>query len=192
VRATLGEISEALESIWGRYRPADRKVSGIFSSEMQGTEAFRTIRDLAQKFADQVGRRPRILIAKMGQDGHDRGAKVVASAYADAGFDVDLGPLFSTPEEVAQQAVDHDVHVVGVSTLAAGHKTLVPALVRALHALGRPDILVVAGGVIPPADYEALYASGVVGIFGPGTPIATSAGEILELLLTAHGAPGQG
>jgi methylmalonyl-CoA mutase len=128
----------------------------------------------------------------MGQDGHDRGAKVVASAYADAGFDVDLGPLFSTPEEVAQQAVDHDVHVVGVSTLAAGHKTLVPALVRALHASGRPDILVVAGGVIPPSDYEALYASGVVGIFGPGTPIATSAGEILELLLAAHGAPGQG
>ena len=126
----------------------------------------------------------------MGQDGHDRGAKVVASAYADAGFDVDLGPLFSTPEEVAQQAVDHDVHVVGVSTLAAGHKTLVPALVRALQDLGRPDILVVAGGVIPPSDYEALYASGVVGIFGPGTPIATSAGEILELLLTAHGESG--
>ena len=190
VRATLGEISEALESVWGRYRPADRKVSGIFSSEMQGTEAFRVIRDLAQKFADQVGRRPRILVAKMGQDGHDRGAKVVASAYADAGFDVDLGPLFSTPEEVAQQAVDHDVHVVGVSTLAAGHKTLVPALVRALQDLGRPDILVVAGGVIPPSDYEALYASGVVGIFGPGTPIATSAGEILELLLTAHGESG--
>jgi methylmalonyl-CoA mutase len=123
----------------------------------------------------------------MGQDGHDRGAKVVASAYADAGFDVDLGPLFSTPEEVAQQAVDHDVHVVGVSTLAAGHKTLVPALVQALRTLGRPDILVVAGGVIPPADHEALYGAGVVGIFGPGTPIAASAREILDLLMLAHG-----
>ncbi len=186
-RATLGEISEALESVWGRYRPADRKVSGIFSSEMQGAEAFHQVREMAARFAQQVGRRPRILVAKMGQDGHDRGAKVVASAYADAGFDVDLGPLFSTPEEVAQQAVDHDVHVVGVSTLAAGHKTLVPALVQALRTLGRPDILVVAGGVIPPADHEALYGAGVVGIFGPGTPIAASAREILDLLMLAHG-----
>lgn len=185
-RATLGEISAALEDVFGRFRPADRKVSGIFSREMEGADAFNATRELTDAFAARAGRRPRILVAKMGQDGHDRGAKVVASSFADLGFDVDLGPLFSTPEEVAQQAVDNDVHVVGISTLAAGHKTLVPALVKALEELGRDDILVVAGGVIPPGDYEALYASGVVGIFGPGTPLTESAREILEVLLGAY------
>ncbi len=186
VRATLGEISSALEDVFGRFRPADRKVSGIFSREMEGAEAFQATRALTDTFADRVGRRPRILVAKMGQDGHDRGAKVVASSFADLGFDVDLGPLFSTPEEVAQQAIDNDVHVVGISTLAAGHKTLVPALVNALADMGRGDILVVAGGVIPPGDYDALYAAGVVGIFGPGTPLTESARDILEVLLGAY------
>lgn len=186
VRATLGEISTALEDVFGRYRPADRKVSGIFSREMEGESAFTETRALTDRFAERVGRRPRILVAKMGQDGHDRGAKVVASSFADLGFDVDLGPLFSTPEEVAQQAVDNDVHVVGISTLAAGHKTLVPGLVRALETLGRPDILVVAGGVIPPGDHDALYDAGVVGIFGPGTPLTESAKDILGVLLAAY------
>jgi methylmalonyl-CoA mutase len=153
---------------------------------MEGESAFTEARALTDRFAERVGRRPRILVAKMGQDGHDRGAKVVASSFADLGFDVDLGPLFSTPEEVAQQAVDNDVHVVGISTLAAGHKTLVPGLVRALETLGRPDILVVAGGVIPPGDHDALYDAGVVGIFGPGTPLTESAKDILGVLLAAY------
>ncbi|MGY8940789.1 MAG: methylmalonyl-CoA mutase, partial [Flavobacteriales bacterium] len=174
VRATLGEISLALETIFGRYQPKTQKVSGIFSRAMEGQEAFIEIQARTQKFAAMVGRQPRILVAKMGQDGHDRGAKVVASSFADLGFDVDLGPLFQTPEEVAQQAVDNDVHVVGISTLAGGHKSLVPTLVQALAELGRSDILVVVGGVIPPADHDALYRQGVVGVFGPGTPITQS------------------
>ena len=187
VRATLGEISLALETIFGRYQPKTQKVSGIFSRAMEGQEAFIEIQARTQKFAAMVGRQPRILVAKMGQDGHDRGAKVVASSFADLGFDVDLGPLFQTPEEVAQQAVDNDVHVVGISTLAGGHKSLVPTLVQALAELGRSDILVVVGGVIPPADHDALYRQGVVGVFGPGTPITQSAGELLNLLVESYG-----
>ena len=185
-KATLGEISLALENIFGRFKPQDRRVSGVFSKHMSGEEKFDSALDASNRFAELVGRRPRILVAKMGQDGHDRGAKVVASSFADIGFDVDLGPLFSTPEEVAKQAVENDVHVVGISTLAAGHMTLVPALISELEKLGRSDILVVAGGVIPPHDYESLYEMGVVGVFGPGTPITSSALEILEVLISSH------
>ena len=185
-RATLGEISAALEVVFDRFLPADRRVSGVFSRAMEGSEAYDEVREMSDAFALLAGRRPRILVAKMGQDGHDRGAKVVASSFADLGFDVDLGPLFSTPEEVARQAMENDVHLVGVSTLAAGHLTLVPGLIQALKEAGRPDILVVAGGVIPPGDYDALYNHGVVGVFGPGTPITASAKDILELMLEAY------
>ncbi|MBO74128.1 MAG: methylmalonyl-CoA mutase [Flavobacteriales bacterium] len=185
-RATLGEISDALEVAFGRYEPAVRKVSGIFSRAMEGQAAYQEVIDLTRSFNRHVGRQPRILVAKMGQDGHDRGAKVIASSFADMGFDVDLGPLFQTPAEVVQQAIDNDVHVVGISTLAAGHKTLVPELIEGLSSSGRADILVVVGGVIPPGDYDALYASGSVGVFGPGTPITESAKNILELLLEAY------
>lgn len=185
-RATLGEISLALENVFGRFKPKDRRVSGVFSKHMSGEEKFDIALKASNKFAELVGRRPRILVAKMGQDGHDRGAKVVASSFADLGFDVDLGALFSTPEEVARQAVENDVHVVGISTLAAGHMTLVPALIGELEKLGRPDILVVAGGVIPPSDYDSLYNMGVVGVFGPGTPITNSASEILDVLLSSY------
>ncbi|HBP44438.1 MAG TPA: methylmalonyl-CoA mutase [Flavobacteriales bacterium] len=185
-RATLGEISDALEVAFGRYEPAVQKVSGIFSRAMEGQSAYQNVIDLTRNFKDKVGRQPRILIAKMGQDGHDRGAKVIASSFADMGFDVDLGPLFQTPMEVVQQAIDNDVHVVGISTLAAGHKTLVPELIEGLRSSGRADILVVVGGVIPPGDYEGLYDKGAVGVFGPGTPITESARNILELLLEAY------
>ena len=185
-RATLGEISLALEEVYGRFKPKTQKVSGIFSRAMEGQEAYQTVLKRAELFASKVGRQPRILVAKMGQDGHDRGAKVVASSFADLGFDVDLGALFQTPEEVAKQAVDNDVHVVGISTLAAGHKTLVPSLIAALNSQGRDDILVVVGGVIPVKDYESLFAMGAVGIFGPGTPITKSASEILDVLLDAY------
>ena len=185
-RATLGEISLALENAWGRYQPASQKVSGIFAAEMSGERDYQDLLAKTEQFASKVGRQPRILVAKMGQDGHDRGAKVVASSFADAGFDVDLGPLFSTPDEVARQAIENDVHVVGISSLAAGHKALVPDLIQALAKMGRPDILVVVGGVIPPNDHSALYESGVVGIFGPGTPISSSAGDVMDLLLEAH------
>ena len=185
-RATLGEISDALEKVFNRYKPTDRRVSGVFSKHMAGEKQFEQVLKSSDEFALLAGRRARILVAKMGQDGHDRGAKVVASSFADLGFDVDLGPLFSTPEEVAKQAVENDVHVVGISTLAAGHMTLVPALIAALKALGRADILVVAGGVIPPADFDKLYDIGVVGVFGPGTPITSSASEILQVLITSY------
>ena len=188
VRATLGEMSSALEDVFGRYQPQSRKVSGIFSRAMEGQAEFKGVVDRTERFAKKVGRQPRILVAKMGQDGHDRGAKVVASSFADLGFDVDLGPLFQTPEEVAQQAVDHDVHVVGISTLAGGHKTLVPDLIHALHEKGRADILVVVGGVIPAQDHETLYQQGVVGVFGPGTPITRSANDLLDVLMEAFGA----
>ncbi len=188
VRATLGEMSSALEDVFGRYQPQSRKVSGIFSRAMEGQAEFKGVVDRTERFAKKVGRQPRILVAKMGQDGHDRGAKVVASSFADLGFDVDLGPLFQTPEEVAQQAVDHDVHVVGISTLAGGHKTLVPDLIHALNEKGRADILVVVGGVIPAQDHETLYQQGVVGVFGPGTPITRSANDLLDVLMEAFGA----
>ena len=185
-RATLGEISNALEAAFGRYEPAVRKVSGIFSRAMEGQAAYQEVIELTRTFNHRVGRQPRILVAKMGQDGHDRGAKVIASSFADMGFDVDLGPLFQTPTEVVKQAIDNDVHVVGISTLAAGHKALVPELIEGLRSSGRSDILVVVGGVIPPGDHEALYASGAVGVFGPGTPITESAKNILDLLLEAY------
>ncbi len=188
VRATLGEMSSALEDVFGRYQPQSRKVSGIFSRAMEGQTEFKGVVDRTERFAKKVGRQPRILVAKMGQDGHDRGAKVVASSFADLGFDVDLGPLFQTPEEVAQQAVDHDGHVVGISTWAGGHKTLVPDLIHALQEKGRADILVVVGGVIPAQDHETLYQQGVVGVFGPGTPITRSANDLLDVLMEAFGA----
>lgn len=186
-RATLGEISSALEAVFGRYQPTVQKVSGIFSRAMEGQKAYEEVVGLTRQFNALAGRQPRILIAKMGQDGHDRGAKVVASSFADMGFDVDLGPLFQTPDEVAQQAVDNDVHVIGVSTLAAGHKALVPALINALKVRSRGDILVVVGGVIPPRDHDVLYDLGAVGVFGPGTPITESASQILQILLEAYG-----
>jgi methylmalonyl-CoA mutase len=181
-RATLGEISMALEKQFGRYQAASRVISGVYSSENRQDPEFVKARDLVESFAKGEGRRPRILVAKMGQDGHDRGAKVIATAFADLGFDVDLGPLFQTPEEVARMAVENDVHVLGISTLAGGHMTLVPQVIRELKRLGRPDILVVVGGVIPPQDFEALRAAGAGGVFGPGTRIPLSAQEVLHAL----------
>ena len=181
-RATLGEISAALESVWGRYEATTRTIAGVYSAESANGKEFRKAQQVVQEFEHNEGRRPRILVAKMGQDGHDRGAKVIATAFADIGFDVDIGPLFQTPREVARFALDSDVHVVGVSSLAAGHKTLVPQLIRELRALGRDDILVVVGGVIPPQDYQFLYDAGVAGIYGPGTVIPVAAQKILELL----------
>ncbi|MFM8912323.1 MAG: methylmalonyl-CoA mutase family protein, partial [Flammeovirgaceae bacterium] len=181
-RATLGEISMAMEKSFGRYKANIQSISGVYSSEMK-SDAVQEVRALSDKFAEWDGRRPRILVAKMGQDGHDRGAKVIATGFADLGFDVDIGPLFQTPQEVAKQAAENDVHVVGASSLAAGHKTLVPELIAALKEIGRPDILVVAGGVIPEKDYDFLSKAGVSGIFGPGTPVTQAAKEILEKLL---------
>ena len=181
-RATLGEISTAIEKAWGRYEAPVRSVSGVYGAESGSDVEFETTRKAAQAFAEAEGRRPRILVAKMGQDGHDRGAKVIATAFADLGFDVDIGPLFQTPEEVARHAVENDVHIVGISTLAGGHKTLMPELVKELAAQGRSDILVVAGGVIPRQDYEFLHASGVACVFGPGTSIPLAARDILAKL----------
>lgn len=183
-RATLGEISDAMESSFGRYQPTIRAVSGVYAQEAMNSGSFETTRKLADTFEKMEGRRPRILVAKMGQDGHDRGAKVIATSFADLGFDVDIGPLFQTPEEVGRQAVENDVHVVGVSSLAAGHKTLVPALINYLKESGREDILVIAGGVIPRQDYDFLFEAGVAGVFGPGTVIPEAAAEILEKLMT--------
>ncbi len=183
VRATLGEISSALENKWGRYKATTKTISGVYSKEMVQNEDFENAREASDAFAKKEGRRPRIMVAKMGQDGHDRGAKVVATSFADLGFDVDMGPLFQTPKEAARQAVENDVHILGVSSLAAGHKALVPAVMEALKELGREDIMVIVGGVIPAQDYEFLYNQGVAGIFGPGTPIAKAAGAILELML---------
>jgi methylmalonyl-CoA mutase len=182
-RATVGEISWALEKVWGRHRADIHAISGIYSGEVgESSERITRVRTRTQIFLDRKGRRPRILIAKMGQDGHDRGQKVIASAFADLGFDVDIGPLFQTPEETARAAVENDVHVIGASSLAAGHMTLVPALRAALAALGRPDILVVVGGVIPPDDYPALHEAGAAEIFGPGTVIADAAERLLDHL----------
>ena len=183
VRATLGEISLALENKWGRYKATTKTISGVYSKEMVQNEDFEKAREASDAFAQKEGRRPRIMVAKMGQDGHDRGAKVVATSFADLGFDVDMGPLFQTPKEAAKQAVENDVHILGVSSLAAGHKTLVPAVMEALKELGREDIMVIVGGVIPAQDYEFLYDQGVAGIFGPGTPIAKAAGAILHLMM---------
>jgi methylmalonyl-CoA mutase len=185
-RASLGEISYALEIIYGRYKAVIRSISGVYSSESKDNSSFEHARALADQFASLEGRRPRIMIAKMGQDGHDRGAKVVATGYADIGFDVDIGPLFQTPAESARQAVENDVHILGVSSLAAGHKTLVPQVVAELKALGREDILVIVGGVIPPQDYDFLYESGAVAIFGPGTVIPEAAVRLLEILIESR------
>lgn len=185
-RASLGEISDAMETAFGRYSAKIRSVSGVYLSESNMDEHFKNARQLADEFAKIAGRRPRIMIAKMGQDGHDRGAKVIATSFADIGFDVDIGPLFQTPDEVAKQAIENDVHIVGASSLAAGHKTLVPALIEALAKQGRPDILVVAGGVIPEQDYDFLYDAGCIGIFGPGTKIPNAASEILSILIKGY------
>ncbi|MCX7836153.1 MAG: methylmalonyl-CoA mutase [bacterium] len=185
-RATLGEISEALEKVWGRHQAETKRISGVYSSEFMIKEKIIEVRKLTDEFEARVGRRPRILIAKMGQDGHDRGAKVIATAFADLGFDVDIGPLFQTPEETAKQAIENDVHIVGISSLAAGHKTLVPMLVNELKKLGREDIMVVVGGVIPQQDYEYLYQKGASAIFGPGTVITDAAIEILQKLKHAN------
>jgi methylmalonyl-CoA mutase len=181
-RATLGEISSALEKVWGRYKATTHIISGVYSAENMNDEEFKKSQRMVAAFEKAEGRRPRILVAKMGQDGHDRGSKVIATAFADIGFDVDIGPLFQTPREVARHAVENDVHVVGVSSLAAGHKTLVPQLIDELRKLDRDDILVVVGGVIPPQDYEFLYQAGVVGVYGPGTVIPVAAQRILEIL----------
>ncbi len=188
-RATLGEISMALEEVWGRYQVRATASAGVYAAEAGENEDVTHAREAADRFAGLEGRRPRILVAKMGQDGHDRGEKAVATAFADLGWDVDVGPLFQTPAEVARQAVENDVHVVGVSSLAAGHNTLVPALIQELAALEREDILVVVGGVIPPQDYQLLYDAGVVGIFGPGTVLPVAAQQVLEVLLQQAAEP---
>ncbi|MBC8456825.1 MAG: methylmalonyl-CoA mutase [Deltaproteobacteria bacterium] len=185
-RATLGEISYALEKIYGRYKAVIRSISGVYSSESHDSDAFARARELADKFAELEGRRPRIMIVKMGQDGHDRGAKVVATGYADIGFDVDIGPLFQTPAEAAKQAVENDVHILGVSSLAAGHKTLVPQVINELKKLGREDIMVIVGGVIPPQDYDFLYKAGAAAIFGPGTIIPEAGIKMLEILIESR------
>ena len=182
-RATLGEISDTMEAIFGRHKASPSTISGVYAAAAHGSESLQKARTLSARFAELDGRRPRILVAKMGQDGHDRGARVIATGFADVGFDVDVGPLFSTPAEVAQQAAENDVHLVGVSSLAAGHLTLVPALIQELAKIGRPDIGVIVGGIIPPPDHAALYAAGVQGIYGPGTVLSDAAVEILERAL---------
>ena len=181
-RATVGEISMALERVWGRHKAVIRSVSGVYGAAYEGDAGYARIQGDVAAFAEAEGRRPRILVVKLGQDGHDRGAKVIATAFADIGFDVDVGPLFQTPEEAARQAIENDVHVVGVSTQAAGHKTLVPELVAELRRQGADDVLVVCGGVIPPQDYPFLKAAGVAAVYGPGTNIPAAAAEILALL----------
>ena len=186
-RASLGEISYALEKVYGRYKAKINLISNVYSSQTKESDAFKRAQELTDKFAKMEGRRPRIMVAKMGQDGHDRGAKVVATGYADMGFDVDMGPLFQTPAEAAKQAVENDVHIFGASSLAAGHKTLLPQVIEELKKLGREDIMVVAGGVIPPQDYDFLFKAGVAAVFGPGTPVSTSAIRMMELLFAARG-----
>ncbi len=182
-RATLGEISDALEKVYGRYKATIKSISGVYSNEIKNDPDFEKAKELANKFAELEGRRPRIMIAKLGQDGHDRGAKVVSTGYADLGFDVDIGPLFQTPKEAVKQAIENDVHVLGISSLAAGHKTLVPQVIAELKSYGREDIMVIAGGVIPAQDYQYLFDAGVVGVFGPGTKISKAAIEILNVLI---------
>ncbi len=185
-RASLGEISVACEKVFGRYQAVIRSISGVYSMEIENNDSFAKARKMSEDFAKLEGRRPRIMIAKMGQDGHDRGAKVVATAYADIGFDVDVGPLFQTPKEAARQAAENDVHIVGVSSLAAGHKVLAPQIIEELKKLGRDDIMVIVGGVIPPQDYQFLYDAGVTGVFGPGTVIADAAIKMLSILMDAR------
>jgi methylmalonyl-CoA mutase len=192
-RATVGEVSDALEAVFGRHRADIQKVTGVYAAAYQSSDAsgydsaegWARLQQEIAAFGEQQGRRPRVMIAKLGQDGHDRGAKVVATAFADLGFDVDIGPLFQTPEECARQAIENDVHAVGVSTLAAGHKTLVPAIIQALKEQGADDIIVFVGGVVPAQDYDFLYQAGVKGIYGPGTPIPVSAKDVLEQIKRA-------
>jgi methylmalonyl-CoA mutase len=185
-RASLGEISDAMESVFGRYQATIRSISGIYSAEAMQDKDFIRAKEMAEEFSRLEGRRPRIMVAKMGQDGHDRGAKVISTSFADIGFDVDIGPLFQTPTEAVMQAIENDVHILGISSLAAGHKTLIPQVMELLEKLGRNDIMVIAGGVIPAQDYDFLYAQGVMGIFGPGTKIATAAIDILTIMLKYH------
>jgi len=187
-RATVGEISDALEKVFGRHRADIQKVTGVYAAAYDSAEGWDKLKAEIAAFAEEQGRRPRVMIAKLGQDGHDRGAKVVATAFADLGFDVDIGPLFQTPEECARQAIENDVHAVGVSTLAAGHKTLVPAIIAELKKQGADDIVVFVGGVVPRQDYDYLYAAGVKGIYGPGTPIPASAKDVLEQIRKVQGA----
>jgi methylmalonyl-CoA mutase len=182
-RATLGEISDALEIIYGRHQATHKTISGVYKKTIQDDTLFKKASQLADQFAALEGRRPRIMIAKMGQDGHDRGAKVVATGFADLGFDVDIGALFQAPKETAKQAVENDVHVLGVSSLAAGHKTLIPQVIEELKKYEREDMLVIAGGVIPAKDYQFLFDAGVSGVFGPGTQLAKAAIDILEILI---------
>ncbi len=181
-RATVGEISDALEKVWSRHRAVVHSIAGVYGSEYEGDEGFKKIIREVESFAEDTGRRPRMLVVKLGQDGHDRGAKIIATAFADLGFDVDIGPLFQTPEEAARQAVENDVHVIGVSSQAAGHRTLVPALIKGLNSEGGGDILVVCGGVIPPQDYDELIKAGVAAIYGPGTNIPVAASEVIKLI----------
>jgi methylmalonyl-CoA mutase len=181
-RATVGEISDAMEKVFSRHQAETRSISGVYGAAYEGDAGFEGIRSEVEAFAADEGRRPRMLVAKMGQDGHDRGAKVIATAFADLGFDVDVGPLFQTPAEVARDAIDNDVHVIGVSSQAAGHKTLVPELSAELKKLGASDILIVVGGVIPAQDYDALRKAGAAAIFGPGTNIPKAASEVLKLI----------
>jgi methylmalonyl-CoA mutase len=181
-RATVGEISDAMEKVFGRYVATTQCISGIYASEYQDSEIFSSLRKRTEAFAEKEGRRPRILVTKMGQDGHDRGSKVVATAFADFGFDVDISPMFQTPAEAARMAVENDVHVVGVSSLAAGHKILVPELISALNKEGAESVLVVVGGIIPPADYDFLHEAGAAKIFGPGSRITESANQVLNAL----------
>jgi methylmalonyl-CoA mutase len=187
-RATLGEISYALEKVYGRYQATIRSISGVYSAEVKNNDQLNKARQMADEFAALAGRRPRILVAKMGQDGHDRGAKVISTGFADMGFDVDIGPLFQTPAEVAKQALENDVHILGVSSLAGGHKTLIPQVIEELKKAGRPDIIVVAGGVIPQQDYQMLYDAGVSSVFGPGTSIPLAAQEVLGILIAGYSA----
>jgi methylmalonyl-CoA mutase len=185
LRATVGEISDAMEKSFGRHRADTQKVTGVYAAAYDSAEGWEALKTEIAQFAEAQGRRPRVMISKLGQDGHDRGAKVVATAFADLGFDVDMGPLFQTPEECARQAIENDVHAVGVSTLAAGHKTLVPAIIAELKKQGADDIIVFVGGVIPRQDYDMLYEAGVKGIYGPGTPIPASAKDVLEQIRKA-------
>ena len=185
-RATVGEVSDAMEKAFGRHRADVQKVAGVYAAAYDSAEGWEKLKAEISAFAEEEGRHPRVMIAKLGQDGHDRGAKVVATAFADLGFDVDIGSLFQTPEECARQAIENDVHAVGVSTLAAGHKTLVPAIIKALHEQGGDDIVVFVGGVIPRQDYDFLYQAGVKGIYGPGTPIPVSAKDVLEQIKKAR------